>query len=64
MNNTNYSKKSDLPKFIIVQAHDGIGNPRNVKYINEEALNIFKNKVESALRDLDQYALINKEREE
>lgn len=61
MNNTNYAKATELPSFIIIKAHDGEGNERPVRYINEEALRYFMWGVERELGKLDEYILMGKE---
>ena len=54
----NRPKEKDLPKFITIDAHDGEGNSRPVKYINEDAIELFSMRVRSALAKLDRYALM------
>lgn len=61
MNNTNYAKEKDLPKFITVTAHDGEGNGHYVKYISEKAIDGFILRLQDAINELDEYSLIGEE---
>lgn len=61
MNDTNYAREKDLPKFITVTAHDGEGNRHNIKYISEKAIDIFLLRLQDALKELDEYSLMGEE---
>ena len=52
---TNLPSVWELPKFIIMECHDGEGNPRTVKFIHEEAIERFIVQVTSSLNSLNNY---------
>lgn len=61
MNDTNYAREKDLPKFITVTAHDGEGNRRNIKYISEKAIDIFILRLQDAIKELEEYSLMSED---
>lgn len=59
--NKDRPRERELPKYITIDAHDGEGNSRPVRYINERAIDIFEVKVNSALKSLRKYATMEEE---
>lgn len=60
----NRPTQDQLPKYIVMDAHDGEGNTRQVKYINEDVLTAFEIKVKAALDDMNVYSLMSEDGEE
>ena len=64
MKNTNYPSVYELPKFIILKAHDEQGNERDVAYIKGDAISEFLTKVNNATEELSRFELIERRTDE
>lgn len=44
-----------LPKYFIIEAQDGYGNPVSVRFYNENAIDILNRRVSEAVYELKKY---------